>query len=200
MRHRRWRRRAAVALGLLAAAAAASAQDASWPLHRDDQEGFTLRYPPRFVAGAYRNDLPPDLVKTLRASGGRLPFERALVLVETARLGSRDRAALPAGEITAITVEAQAGPAAAARRDLGRQIYGAAVTEITIGPHRVQKFPGFPGPHGSAAFYYLVPLRDGAVLELTAHRSFLEAPRGDTGYDRVIEQIIGTLAIDPGHP
>jgi hypothetical protein len=42
-----------------------------------------------------------------------------------------------------------------------------------------------------------VPLRDGAVLELTAHRSFLEASRGDTGHDRVIEQIIGTLAIDP---
>jgi hypothetical protein len=38
------------------------------------------------------------------------------------------------------------------------------------------------------------------VLELTAHRSFLEAPRGDTGYDGVIEQIIGTLAIDPRHP
>ena len=103
-------------------------QDASWPLHRDEQEGFALRYPPRFVAGAYRNDLPPDLVKTLRTSGGRLPFERALVLVEAARLGSRDRAALPVGEITAITIEAQAGPAAAARRDLGRQIYGAAGT------------------------------------------------------------------------
>jgi hypothetical protein len=199
MRRRRWHG-AIVALELLAAAVAASAQDASWPRYRDDQEGFTLRYPPRFVAGAYRNDLPPDLVKTLRASGGRLPFERALALVEAARLGSRDRAALPAGEITAISIEAQAGPTAAARRDLGRQIYGAAVTEITIGPHRVQKFPGFPGPHGSAAFYYLVPLRDGAVLELTAHRSFLEAPRGDTGYDRVIEQVIGTLAIHPRRP
>lgn len=197
---RRWRDRAIVGLGLLAAAAAASAQDASWPLHRDEQEGFALRYPPRFVTGAYRNDLPPDVVKTLRASGGRLSFERALVLVESARLGSRDRAALPVGEITAITIETHAGPAAAARRDLGRQIYGAAVTEITIGAHPVQKFPGFPGPHGSAAFYYLVPLRDGAVLELTGHRSFLEAPRGDTGYDRVIEQIIGTLAVDPRHP
>jgi hypothetical protein len=74
-----------VALALLAPAAAASAQDASWPLHRDDQEGFTLRYPPGFVAGAYRNDLPPDLAKTRRASGGRLRFERALVLVEAVR-------------------------------------------------------------------------------------------------------------------
>lgn len=191
---------AIAALGLLAAAVTAAAQDASWPVHRDAQEGFTLRYPPRFVAGAYRSDLPPDLAKTLRASGGRLPFERALVLVEAARLGPRDRAALPVGEITAITVEAQPGPAAAARRNLGRQIYGTAITEIAIGPHRVQKFPGFPGPYGSAAFYYLVPLRDGTVLELAGHRAFLEAPRGDTGYDAVIEQIIGTLAIDGRRP
>jgi len=199
---RRWPRpgRAIAALGLLAATATAFAQDGSWVLHRDGQEGFVLRYPARFVPGAYRNDLSPDLAKTLRAAGGRLPFERALVLVEAARVGSRDRAALPAGEITAITIEPQDGPAAAARRDLGRQIYGAAITEITIGPHRVQKFPGFPGPYGSAAFYYLVPLRDGAVLEFTGHRSFIEAPRGDTGYDRVIEQIIGTLVIDARRP
>jgi hypothetical protein len=189
---------AIVAFGLLAIAASAAAQDASWSVHRDAQEGFTLRYPPRFVSGSYRNDLPPDLARTLRASGGRLPFE--LVLVESARLGSRDRAALPTGEITAITVEAQTGPAVGARRDLGRQIYGTAITEVTIGAHQVQKFPGFPGPYGSAAFYYLVPLREGAVLEFTGHRSFLEAPRGDTGYDRVIEQIIGSLAIDPRRP
>lgn len=64
----------------------------------------------------------------------------------------------------------------------------------------MQKFPGFPGPYGSAAFCYLVPLRDGAVLEFTGHRSFLETPRGDTGYDRVIEQIIGTLVIDARRP
>ena len=86
------------------------------------------------------------------------------------------------GEITAITVETQTGPAVGARRHLGRQIYGAAITEVTIGAHRVQKFPGFPGPYGSSAFYYLVPLRDGSALELTGHRVFLEAPRGDTGY------------------
>jgi hypothetical protein len=188
------------AIWLLAAAGITAAQDASWTVHRDDKEGFTLRYPPRFVAGVYRNDLPPDLAKTLRTSGGRLPFERALVLVEPGQLGSRDLADLPAGEITAISVEVQTGPAAAVRRDLARQIYGTAVTEITIGAHRTQKFPGYPGPYGSAAFYYLVPLRDGSVLELTAHRTFLEAPRGDTGYDRVIEQIIGTLVIDARRP
>ncbi|HWN13663.1 MAG TPA: hypothetical protein VNQ54_03470 [Methylomirabilota bacterium] len=191
---------AIVAFGLLVTVASAAAQDASWSVYRDDQEGITLRYPPRFVSGAYRSDLPPDLARTLRASGGRLPFEGALVLVESVRLGSRDRAALPAGEITAITVETQTGPAVGARLDLGRQIYGAAITEVTIGVHRVQKFPGFPGPYGSLAFYYLVPLRDGSALELTGHRVFLEAPRGDTGYDRVIEQIIGTLVIDPRRP
>jgi hypothetical protein len=124
---------------------------------------MTLRYPPHFVAGAYRSDLPPDLARTLRERGGRLPFENALVLVEPGRLGTRDRTALPAGEVTAITIEPQSGVEAAARRDLGRQIYG-------------------------------------AVLELTGHRKFLETPAGDTSYDRVIEQIIGTLILVPSRP
>lgn len=187
-------------LCLLVLAASGRAQDARWPAYQDDRAGFALRYPPGFVAGAYRSELPPDLARALRERGGRLPFERALVLVEPARLGARDRSALPAGEITAITIEAQSGTEAAARRDLGRQVYGAAIVETTIGPHRVQKYPGFPGPYGTAAFYYLVPLRDGAVLELTAHRKFLEAPAGDTGYDRVVEQIIGTLTLVPPRP
>jgi hypothetical protein len=187
-------------LGLLACAASGDAQDARWPVYRNDKAGFELRYPPSFVAGAYRSDLPPDLARTLRERGGRLPFEDAFVLVEPARLGARDRSALPVGEISAITIEPQAGAEAAARRDLGRQIYGAAIVEMTIGPHRAQKFPGFPGPYGTAAFYYLVPLRDGAVLEFTAHRKFLSAPQGDTGYDRVVEQIIRTLSILPPRP
>jgi hypothetical protein len=184
-------------LCLVTIVAAARAQDARWPVYRNDEAGFALRYPPGFVAGACRNDLPPDLARSLRERGGRLPFANALVLVESARLGTRDRSALPSGQITAITIEVQPAAEAAARRDLGGKIYGPAIVEVTIGAHRVQKLPGFPGPYGTAAFYYLVPLRDGAALELTAHRRYLEAPAGDTGYDRLIEQIIGTLTVLP---
>lgn len=196
------RRRAllAAALWLLAGGDPVHAQPAGWPVYRDDRAGFELLYPPTFVAGAYRNTLPPDLVRKLREAGGRVPFEHALALVEPARLGARDRAALPVGEVTTITIEAHAAAEAAARLGLGRQTYGAGIAEITIGAHRVQRFPGFPGPYGTAAFYYLVPLPEGGVLELTAHRKFLEPPPGDTGYDRTIEQIIATLTIFAPRP
>lgn len=185
-----------VALCLLVAGSV-HAQNAQWPLYRNEQAGFELRYPPAFVVGAFKNTLPPDVARTLREAGGRVPFEHALVLVESARAGSRDRTALPVGEVTAISIEPQGAAEAAARRDLGRQIYGTAIIEVPIGAHRVQKFPGFPGPYGTAAFYYLVPLRDGAVLEFTAQRVFLEPPMGETGYDRVIERIIRTLSLAP---
>ena len=187
-------------LWLVAGGDPGHAQTTGWPVHRDERAGFELRHPPAFVASAYRNTLPPDLLRKLREAGGRVPFEHALALVEPARLGAHDRAALPVGEVTTITIEAHAAAEAAARLRLGRQIYGAGIAEITIGAHRVQRFPGFPGPYGTAAFYYLVPLQNGAGLELTAHRKFLEPPPGDTRYDRVIEQIIATLTIFAPRP
>ncbi len=191
---------AALLCWLLAVAGPACAEETSWLLYRNDQDGFELRYPPGFVAGTYKSSLPPDLASTPREGGSQVPFENAVVLVERARVGTRDLWALPVGEVTAITIELQSGRAAATRRDLGRQIYGAAIGEVTIGAHRVQKFPGFPGPYGTGAFYYLVPLRDDAALEFTAHRRFLEPPHGETGYDRVIEEIIGTLKFFPARP
>jgi hypothetical protein len=181
----------------LAVVAPVYAEDASWLLYRNDQDGFELRFPPNFVAGTYKSALPPSLVREQREAGSQEPFEDAIVLVERARVGPRDLSALPSGEITAVTIEVLPGPAATSRMDLGRQIYGAEVVEVTIGSHRVHRFPGFPGPHGVGAFYYLVPLRNDAALEFTAHRKFLEPPLGDTGYDRIIEQIIGTLRLFP---
>jgi len=190
----------AVATGWLLAAPPAGAQDAAWPLYRNEKLGFELRHPAAFVVGAYRDRLPPDLRAQLRAQGGAVPFEHAVVLVERTRVGSRDLVALPVGEVTAIAIERHAGAAASARRSLGRQMYGAAVVEVTLGPHRALRFPGFPGPYGDRAFYYLVPLAEDAVLELTAHRQFLEPPPGETGYDRVLERIIATLRLFPPRP
>jgi hypothetical protein len=182
---------------LLAPMASVYAEDAPWLLYRNDQDGFELRFPPTFVAGTYKSALPASLVRELREAGSREPFEDAIVLAERARVGLRDLSAMSPGEITAVTIEVLPGPAATSRMDLGRQIYGAEVVEVTIGSHRVHRFPGFPGPHGVGAFYYLVPLRNDAALEFTAHRKFLEPPLGDTGYERVIEQIIGTLRLFP---
>jgi hypothetical protein len=190
----------AIVIGLLAAPCPAPAQDAAWPLYRNEKFGFEFRYPPAFVAGAYRDELPADLKAQLRRDGGALPFEHAVALVERTRLGGRTLTALPVGEITAVTVEPVEGPKLAAVSGLLRQIYKEAVREVTIGAHRVLRAPGFPGPYGDAAFFYLVPIAEGRALELYAHRQFLEPPRGSTAYDRVIEQIIATLRFFPPRP
>jgi hypothetical protein len=71
--------------------------------------------------------------------------------------------------------------------------------ETTVGGRTVYKLPGYPGPYGAAAFYYLLPLRDDLVVELFAHRRHMDQARTDTGYDRVIEGIIATFkSIPPG--
>ena len=173
------------------------AEEAPWLLYRNDPDGFELRFPPNFVAGIYKSAGPPNLVRELREAGSRELFEGAIVLVDRARLGLRDLSALPSGETTAVTIETRPGPAATSRMALGRQIYGAEVVEMALGSYRRHKFPGVPGPYRTEAFYYLVPLRSDAALEFTAHRRFLEPPLGDTGYDRIIEQIIGTLRLFP---
>ena len=77
----------------------------------------------------------------------------------------------------------------------------------------VYKFPGYPGPYGETAFYYLVPLSDGQVFEITGHKerfnatpiSALSTDDGQknhivnvgspTNYDQVIEGIIPTLTV-----
>lgn len=181
----------------LALVATVSAEDTPWLLYRNDQDGFELRFPPNFVPGTYKRSLPSNFVRELRDPGRREPFEEAIVLVDRARAGLRDLSALPSGEITAVTIEVLSRPEAESRIALGRQVYGQEVVEVTIGSQRRHKFPGFPGPNGTGAFYYLVPLRNDTALEFTAHRKFLEPPLGDTGYDRVVEQIIGTLRLFP---
>lgn len=190
----------AIVIGLLAAPSPAPAQDAAWPLYRNEKLGFEFRYPPAFVVGAYRDELPADLKARLRQGGGSVPFEHAVVLVERTRLGGRALTALPVGEVTTITIEPAEGVKLGSVSGLLRQIYKEAVREVTIGAHRVLQAPGFPGPYGAAAFFYLVPVAEGRALQLYAHRQFLEPPRGATGYDRVIEQIIATLRSFPPRP
>ena len=63
------------------------------------------------------------------------------------------------------------------------------------GGRTVYKLPGYPGPYGDTAFYYLLPLGDDLVVELFAHRRHMDQARTDTGYDRVIEGIIATFQI-----
>ncbi|MFL6262761.1 MAG: hypothetical protein ACJ76Y_23930 [Thermoanaerobaculia bacterium] len=60
-----------------------------------------------------------------------------------------------------------------------------------IGPWETYVLPGAPGPYGEHLFYYLVPLKDGSVLEILAHRT--DSEDKPTHYDEVIRKLIESL-------
>ena len=42
----------------------------------------------------------------------------------------------------------------------------------TIGTHEVYQLPDYPGPYRDAAYFYLLPLANGDLLEFAAHKIF----------------------------
>ncbi len=96
------------------------------------------------------------------------------------------------GEIAAtITIT----PARGQKADFYRRQFFRTQWETTVGGRRVYKLPGYPGPYGDEAFYYLLPLGDELVVEIFAHRRHMDQARAATGYDRVIEGMIPTFKI-----
>ena len=67
----------------------------------------------------------------------------------------------------------------------------------SIGSWTVYVLPGYPGPYGDKALYYLVPLKDGSILEIVAMKNYVEdAPQErPTGYDPVIRRLIESLEV-----
>ena len=57
--------------------------------------------------------------------------------------------------------------------------------------------PGYPGPYGDKALYYLVPLKDGSILEIVAPKSYIEDAQQEqpTHYDTVIRGLIESLRV-----
>lgn len=175
----------AAALGSLVLGAIAvppaGAQPAGTATYRSAPHGFAFQYPDRFAVGAYRTQ------------GADVLFKDAVVFVERARLGRHRVDEIPVGELTSITVFPQTGHRA---RFLLNQFYRDPYRAV-IGGRPIAKLPGYPGPYGDTAFYYLMPLSDTLVVELYAHRRYLEPPGGDTGYDQVIESIITSITVSP---
>ena len=73
--------------------------------------------------------------------------------------------------------------------------------EKTIGSHTVFDFPGFPGPYGENAFFYLVPRGDGTSIGILAPRflskrgvSLTERP--PSGMDSIIKVLIATITFE----
>jgi hypothetical protein len=171
-----------VLVGVLAAAS---------KTYRSAEWGFEFAYPDQFAAGRYKETLTPELEARLRETGQQPPFKHAIALVEPSRLGSRAPLdALPAGDIATITVT----PARGHKADFFRRQFFRREWETTVAGRTVYRLPGYPGPYGDTAFYYLLPLRDDLVVEIFAHRRHMDRARTDTGYDRVIESMIATFS------
>lgn len=60
-----------------------------------------------------------------------------------------------------------------------------------IGPREAYVLPAFPGPYGDHMFYYLVPLKDGSILEIYAPKT--DEENKPTHYDQVIRRLIESL-------
>ena len=190
------RRAANLAAAALFVWASAGLGEAASRIYRSAEWGFEFAYPDDFALGRYKDTLTPELQARLRETGQEPPFKHAIALVEPVRLGSRASLdALPVGEIAAITVT----PARGQKADFYRRQLFRKEWETTVAGRTVYKLPGYPGPYGDAAFYYLLPLAPDVVVELYAHRRHMDQARTDTGYDRVIEGIIATFkTIPPG--
>jgi hypothetical protein len=191
-----FRRAPSAAAATLLVAALVGVPSAASKTYRSAEWGFEFAYPEQLAAGRYKDTLTPELEAKLRETGQEPPFKHAIALVEPSRLGGRAPLdALPVGEIATITVT----PARGHKADFYRRQFFRKEWETTIAGRTVYRLPGFPGPYGNAAFYYLLPLREDLVVEIVAHRQHMDQTRTDTGYDRVIESMIATFqSIAPG--
>jgi hypothetical protein len=158
--------------------------------HASQVLGIEFDCPPTFTAGRYKSvPLPPSAVQ----AGMKPPFANAVVLVEPGQLRGHVLSAVPVGEVPTIAVDVQSGSDAEFKRaNFLKPDYA-----VMIGGRTVYRLPGFPGPYGDQAFYYLIPFPDGRLAEITAHRFYFRDPKPAgstehprTRYDRAIEDVI----------
>jgi len=146
--------------------------------------GIRFGYPDSMILGRYRTD---SAVAALVPPGVHVPFRDAAVLVSPADLGPHSPDSIPVGEVPVIWIDRPVSPETVLRLLQPDSTYA-------LGSLTVFRFPGFPGPYGDQAHYYLVRWPDSTVLELAGHRNrWRVSPATPTGYGQVIEQMIPTL-------
>jgi len=152
-----------------------------------DRLGIEFEYPDRFVAGRFqKEELPPSMeIKDYQS-----PLENAIVLVEPDQLMKFSAEEIPLGEIPVIWIDRMRDKKSRFMKSMLKEGY-----KKIIGLHEVYQLPGYPGPYGDAAYYYLLPLANGDILEFGAHKLFFHNadPSPATDYDQIIEKIITTL-------
>lgn len=156
--------------------------------YSNDSLGIEFKYPDRFQIGSYAKvELAIEM-----------PFNNAVVLVESKQLQDFQLNSIPVGEVPTISLNIPSGSRASAMEEL----FFKTDFKTQIGGFTVYKLPGIPGPYGDQAFYYLVSLPDHKVLEVMAHRYYFRekgsASQGGhprTNYDKDIEELIRTLKV-----
>jgi hypothetical protein len=150
-----------------------------------EELGVRFAYPDSFLVGRFAQEpLPPEAA----ARGLEAPFQNAVVLVHPSQLRSHPLDAIPVGDVPVIWLDRPNSAPALFRLLEPDSTY-------SIGPLTVSRFPGFPGPYGENAFYYVAEFPDGEFVELGAHRYLAGAEEPvETHYDRVIEAILESLA------
>jgi hypothetical protein len=146
----------------------------------DESLGVRFAYPDSFLVGRFVDVSLPTVAAM------EPPFHRAVVLVRPADLGGRSLDSIPVGEVPVIWFD-QSVATTTAFRILQPD------TTYMVGTLRVTRFPGFPGPYGNEAFYYVVKFPDGTLLEVGAHRHSMIDRGVETHFDEVIEQMLPTL-------
>ena len=150
-------------------------------LYKNTDYGIEFQYPDSFLIGRYT---PED---------SKIPDDGQIVLVERSLLHDIAVAELPIGELSTIAITRHRGREARFYLSFILPDY-----VHRIGSYNVAKLPGFPGPYGESAYYYILVRSDTLIFDFVGHKTrfnLIAGISGDTsGYDVVIENIISSFA------
>ena len=92
-------------------------------------------------------------------------------------------------KIPAISISVLSGDSA----NYWRELCDVQMWRVKIGAREVVKLPGFPGPFGDGAYFYMLPRADGTVILILGAKHYLKGDRRPIRYDWAIELIIATM-------
>ncbi len=142
--------------------------------------------PDGFRVGRFAEDtMHPAAVER----GFESPWRNAVVLVEPEQLQEYEAGAIPVGEIPVVWVDRPATTSV-----VGRIIE--ADSTFTVPAGEVFRYPGFPGPYGDQAFYFVVRLGEEDYAEVAAHRFlFRTTDMAPSHYDEAVLSILHSLEV-----
>ena len=145
----------------------------------------------RFVMGAYKSDeIVQESATVLKNAGIDLSGTNCIALIEPNELGSQAHDEIELGEVASISITRYTGQYA----EFHKRNFCISNCLVTINGILAYKLPGAPGPFGDELHYYLVPMSNGDILELSAPRHYLSRDNPElTRYDKDIEAIISSI-------